>query len=199
MEKLPVEMLIKGYLSGFFPMADPESGALEWHCPDPRAILEFEALHVSESLARTIRGDRFEIRTDTCFDAVVAACGEPAAGRTSTWIDARIAQGCNELHRMGLAHSVEAWLEGRLVGGLYGVRLGGAFFGESMFSRPAIGGRDASKVCLVWLVEHLQSIGASLLDVQYLTQHLQRLGVREISTEDYEVRLQEAVELECVW
>lgn len=199
MQELAVDMVIEGYMNGVFPMVDPDSGDLEWYFPDPRAILELDAFHVPRSLARTIRSGRFEVRTDTCFDEVLAACGEPSTGREDTWIDQRIAIACGQLHGLGLAHSVEAWLEGRLVGGLYGVRLGGAFFGESMFSRPDAGGRDASKVCLVWLVDHLRAIGASLLDVQFMTEHLQRFGASEIGADEYLARLREATGLECRW
>jgi leucyl/phenylalanyl-tRNA--protein transferase len=199
MQELPVDILIEAYLNGYFPMADPDTGGLDWYRPDPRAILDLDSLHVPKSLARTIQSGRFDIRTDTCFDAVVAACGESALGRETTWIDNRIAAACGELHRRGLAHSVEAWRAGRLVGGLYGVRLGGAFFGESMFSRPSIGGRDASKVCLAWLVGHLQTIGACLLDIQFLTPHLERLGATEVDLKDYLSRLETATALACHW
>lgn len=199
MTELPVDMLIEAYLMGAFPMANDDSGELEWYRPDPRAILELDGLKISKSLARTIRGNRFEIRSDSCFEQVVAACGEPAPGRETTWIDERIATACGVLHRRGLAHSVEAWRDGQLVGGLYGVRLGGAFFGESMFSRPEVGGRDASKVCLVWLVARLRAIGASLLDVQFLTPHLQQLGACEVDLQNYLSRLESAVAATCDW
>ena len=199
MHELPVDMLIHGYLNGYFPMADPDSGDLEWHHPDPRAILPLESLHVPKSLARTIREGRFQIRTDSCFDEVVAACGLPGPGRETTWIDDRIATACSDLHQQDLAHSVEAWRDGQLVGGLYGVRIGGAFFGESMFSRPELGGRDASKVCLVWLTEHLRAIGAGLLDIQFMTEHLRGFGAIEIDATEYHARLRKAAEIECLW
>jgi len=196
---IPTELLLGAYSQGFFPMADPETGDLEWYRPDPRAIIELKGLRVSRSLARTIRTRAVDVRTDTCFEAVVDACGRPAPGREATWLDARIKAACLRLHAEGFAHSVEAWRDGTLVGGLYGVRLGGAFFGESMFCRPECGGTDASKICLVWLVEHLQSVGGSLLDVQFMTDHLRRLGATEITDSDYQERLQVALRQPIVW
>ncbi|MDP7030281.1 MAG: leucyl/phenylalanyl-tRNA--protein transferase [Phycisphaerales bacterium] len=199
MRELPPELLIDAYLQGCFPMADPQSGDLEWYRPDPRAIIELDGLRVSRSLARTCRSGLLDIRRDTAFEDVVAACAAARPGREDTWIDARIARACAALHEAGLAHSLEAWKDGRLVGGLYGVRLGGAFFGESMFSDPAAGGRDASKVCLVHLVEHLRAIGAALLDIQFLTPHLERLGGVEIPAAVYQRRLKAAVAIETIW
>ena len=199
MEELPAELLIEAYLNGLFPMACPNTGDLEWYRPDPRAIIEFHHLHVSKSLMRTIRSESLRVSTNTAFTEVLEQCAAPAAGREDTWIDQRIASACIELHGHGLAHSVEAWRDEVLVGGLYGVQLGGAFFGESMFSRPEIGGTDASKVCLVWLVNHMQSIGAELLDVQFLTPHLERLGATEIPNDRYQDRRRRAVALDCCW
>ena len=186
-------------MQGCFPMADPQTGDLEWYRPDPRAIIELDGLRIPRSLARTCRSDRFDIRRDTAFGEVIEACAAPSAGRNDTWIDARIAAACGTLHQAGLAHSIEAWRDGRLVGGLYGVRLGGAFFGESMFSRPQEGGRDASKVCLVHLVDHLRAIGGTLLDVQFLTPHLERLGAIEIPDTEYQQRLEGALAVETTW
>jgi leucyl/phenylalanyl-tRNA--protein transferase len=198
MDALTPELLVDAYQRGFFPMADPEIGLLEWYRPDPRAIIELDGLHVSRTLSRTIRSGQFSIRTDSAFGQVLRACAAPAAGREQTWIDDRIAAACEVLHTRGSAHSVEAWRGGELVGGLYGVRLGGAFFGESMFSRPE-GGRDASKVCLAWLVSHLGAIGASLLDVQFMNPHLERLGAVEISDAAYIARLESAIGLAVEW
>ncbi|MBT7352002.1 MAG: leucyl/phenylalanyl-tRNA--protein transferase [Phycisphaerae bacterium] len=199
MQELSADLLLNAYLNGFFPMADPDSGELEWYCPDPRAILELTDLHISKTLLRTVRSARFEIRTNTCFDTVLLECAKPAAGRESTWIDQRITEAYGALHRSGFAHSVEAWKDDNLVGGLYGVQIGGAFFGESMFRRQDASGRDASKVCLVWLTEHLQTIGATLLDIQFMTPHLRRFGACEIPADDYLARLATAVELPCDW
>jgi leucyl/phenylalanyl-tRNA--protein transferase len=180
-------------------MADPETGDLEWYRPDPRAIIELDGLRISKSLSRTIRSGHFTIRTDSAFDHVLLACAASGLGREQTWIDDRIAEACLSLHEQGIAHSVEAWHGGRLVGGLYGVGIGGAFFGESMFSRPEQGGRDASKVCLAWLVDHLSAIGASLLDIQFTTPHLERLGAIEITDNQYIDRLDSVINHPIEW
>ena len=199
MDELPPTLLLDAYRSGYFPMADPETGDLEWYRPDPRAIIELDGLHISQSLSRTIRSGHFTIRTDSAFDHVLLACAAPGLGREQTWIDHRIAEACLSLYEHGMAHSVEAWHGGRLVGGLYGVLVGGAFFGESMFSRPGQGGRDASKVCLAWLIEHLRAIGASLLDIQFTTPHLERLGATEIADNQYMDRLESAIDQPIQW
>jgi len=153
--------------------------------PTRRGILPLEALQVSRRLARTVRSNAFDIRVDTSFAAVVQACAAPAPGRMETWINHTIERLCIELARRGVAHSVEVWREDRLVGGLYGVALGGAFFGESMFSVE----RDASKVALVHLVARLRAGGFTLLDTQFVTEHLMRLGAVEIDRADYRRRL----------
>ena len=199
MQELSADLLLNAYLNGFFPMADPDSGELEWYCPDTRAIIDLTDIHISKNLLRTVRSARFEIRTNTCFDTVLLECAKPAAGRESTWIDQRITEAYGALHRSGFAHSVEAWKDDNLVGGLYGVQIGGAFFGESMFSRPGQGGRDASKVCLAWLIEHLRAIGASLLDIQFTTPHLERLGATEIADNQYMDRLESAIDQPIQW
>lgn len=199
MQELSADLLLNAYLNGFFPMADPDSGDIDWYSPDPRAILELTDLHVSKTLLRTVRSGRFEIRTDTCFENVVLECAAAGPGRTSTWIDQRVTTAYTALHASGFAHSIEAWRDDKLVGGLYGVHIGGAFFGESMFRRQDPTGRDASKACLVWLVDHLRAIGATLLDIQFMTPHLQRLGACEISAQAYLARLAGAVELHCDW
>lgn len=176
--------LLAGYRSGLFPMPLRGVGPMAWWSPDPRGVLEPAALRVTKSLARSVR--RYEVRLDTAFAAVVAACADPA--RASGWIDDRIARAYGELHRLGWAHSVEAWSrEGELVGGLYGVAVGGLFAGESMFHRAP----DASKVALVGLVERL---GAdALLDVQWATPHLASLGATEVPRAAYLERLREAL------
>ena len=179
-------------------MAEP-GGAIHWYSPDPRAILPLDALHVSKTLRRKLRQRPFELRTDTRFEAVMRACSESRSGREETWIDERLVEAYVGLHRQGCAHSVEAWLGDSLVGGLYGVSLGGGFFGESMFSRPELGGSDASKICLVKLVETLCAGGYRLLDTQFWTPHLGGLGVVEVSREDYLRRLGDALEHPGRW
>jgi leucyl/phenylalanyl-tRNA--protein transferase len=153
--------------------------------PTHRGILPLDDLRVSRRLARTVRSDAFQVRVDTSFAAVVQACAAPAPGRMETWINHTIERLCVELARRGVAHSVEAWRDGKLAGGLYGVALGGAFFGESMFSTE----RDASKVALVHLVARLRAGGFTLLDTQFVTEHLMRLGALEIDRADYRRRL----------
>jgi len=187
-------------------MADPDRAVVEWVQPRRRAVIPLEpgGLRVSRSLRQRVRSGRFEIRCDTAFDAVVRACAEPAPGREQTWIDASIVESYGVLHRAGRAHSVEAWREGengsvRLVGGLYGVHHGAAFFGESMFSRPAIGGTDASKVCLVHLVHHLRRRGFTLLDTQLWNAHMGSLGCVEIPRRDYLARVGAAWDAPVRW
>ena len=181
------EVLEACYRAGAFPMADGY-GRVEFYRSDPRSVLEFEDLHVSKSLARTIRRGTYEVRVDEDFEGVVRAC----ADREETWISAEIIRAYVRLHRAGKAHSVEAYREGELAGGLYGVSLGGAFMGESMFSRM----RDASKVCLVYLVERLRGRGYELLDCQVQNDHLARLGATEIPEAEYLVRLNSALRLD---
>ena len=171
-------------------MAD-HLGKIRWFAPDPRAILEHENLYVSRSLRATLRKRIYDVRVDTDFETVMRRCAE----REDTWINESFISTYTQLHYAGLAHSVEAWKDGELVGGLYGVSLGGAFMGESMFSRAT----DASKVCLVALVEHLKARGFVLHDVQYWTPHLATLGVTEIPRKQYERRLKDALCLECSW
>ncbi len=166
-------------------------GKIQWYAPDPRAILEHENLYVSRSLRATLHKRIYEISIDTAFESVMRCCAQ----REDTWINESFISTYTQLHYLGLAHSVETWKDGELVGGLYGVSLGGAFMGESMFSRAT----DASKVCLVALVEHLQAQGFVLHDVQYWTPHLASLGVTEIPRKLYEQRLKAALQLECSW
>ncbi|MFL5697983.1 MAG: leucyl/phenylalanyl-tRNA--protein transferase [Ktedonobacteraceae bacterium] len=183
-------MVINAYAQGIFPMSDVD-GTIHWYAPDPRAILEHENLHVARSLRATMRKGIYEVRMDTAFEEVMSCC----AAREETWINKVFIETYTQLHYAGLAHSVEAWKDGVLVGGLYGVALRGAFMGESMFSHAT----DASKVCLVILVEHLKSKGYVLHDTQFWTPHLETLGVTEIPRRDYERRLREALRLNCKW
>jgi leucyl/phenylalanyl-tRNA---protein transferase len=183
-------LVVNAYTQGIFPMAGLD-GNIHWYAPDPRAILEHENLHVSRSLRATIRKGIYEVRMDTAFEAVMRYC----AAREETWINEAFIITYTRLHYAGLAHSVEAWHSGVLVGGLYGVSLGGAFMGESMFSRAT----DASKVCLVALVEHLKARGYMLHDTQFLTSHLATLGVTEVPRIVYEHRLRQALRLKCSW
>ncbi len=182
------DLLLRAYASGVFPMADGRNAReVFWVDPLQRGIIPLDGLWVSRRLARTFRTGDFDVRTDTEFEAVVDGCSE----RSETWISGRIKQLYGALFAMGHAHSVEIWRAGALVGGLYGVSLGGAFFGESMFSRE----RDASKLALIALVARLRFGGFRLLDTQFVTDHLIRLGAREISRSDYRVRLAEALRL----
>ena len=189
-EPLDPILVINAYAQGIFPMAD-HYGRIRWYAPDPRAILEHENLYISRSLRATLRKKVYEVNIDSAFESVMRHCAE----REDTWINESFISTYTHLHYAGLAHSVEAWQNGELVGGLYGVSLGGAFMGESMFSRAT----DASKVCLVALVEHLKARGYVLHDVQYWTPHLASLGVSEIPRKQYERRLKAALRLECSW
>ena len=183
MAELTPELLLHAYRSGIFPMAEShEQGApIYWFAPDPRAIIPLDGFHVSKNLAKLVRQERFEVTADRAFRRVIRAC----AAREETWISAEILAVYTALHRLGYAHSVECWQEGTLAGGLYGVALGGAFFGESMFHHA----RDASKVALVHLVRQLRAGGFCLLDTQFTTPHLERFGAIEIPREEYERRL----------
>lgn len=186
--ELNSHLLLNAYSQGIFPMAD-EDGAIYWYDPDPRAIIPLNNFHVPRRLARTIRQGGFEVRYDTAFRAVMIACAEPAPGREHTWISPEIIAAYTELHQLGFAHSVEIWIEEELVGGLYGVTLGGLFAGESMFSRTT----DASKIALVKLVERLRWHAFKLLDIQFMTEHLRQFGAVEIPRSEYKARLVEAL------
>jgi len=186
-----VDDLIACYRRGVFPMADAREDERTYLIdPDSRGIIPLDGFHEPRRLARTVRGDRFEMRIDTAFAEVVQACAAPTPQRAETWINGEIEGLYNALFGRGLAHSVEAWQGGRLVGGLYGVSLGGAFFGESMFSRA----RDASKAALVHLAARLVVGGFKLLDAQFMTDHLGQFGAREISRGQYRLRLAAALE-----
>jgi leucyl/phenylalanyl-tRNA--protein transferase len=174
--------LIACYQRGVFPMADTRHDRRIFLVePARRGVLPLDGLRISRRLARTVRSDLYTIRVNTDFAGVIAGCAAPSAGRTETWINRTIEELCLELFARGLAHSVEAWRDGQLVGGLYGIALGGAFFGESMFSIA----RDASKVALVHLAARLRAGGFVLLDTQFVTDHLTRLGAVEIDKADY--------------
>lgn len=184
------ETLLRAYAAGVFPMAESaEDEGFFWVEPERRGIIPLDAFHVSKSLAKTIRSDRFEIRVDTAFDAVIAACAAPGRGRETTWISGRIRDLYGRLFEMGYCHTVEAWREERLVGGLYGLAIGGAFFGESMFAHE----RDASKVALAHLAARLKTGGFTLLDTQFTTEHLISMGAVEIARSTYKKRLAKAL------
>ena len=181
------EILLQGYRLGVFPMA-MEDDSIAWFSPDPRAIIPLEDFHVPHALRRVARKNIFEIKIDYRFGEVIRGC----AKRRDTWINREIIESYERLHEMGHAHSVEAWTKNKLAGGLYGVAIGGAFFGESMFHRVT----DASKVALVALVEHLRAKKFALLDTQWTTPHLERFGATDISRERYLKLLRHAVELQ---
>ena len=188
---IPPDLLLRAYATGVFPMAehadDPE---VFWVRPETRGIIPLDKFHVPKSLRKLMRQAPFEIRFDTDFTGVVAACAEPGPERQDTWINEPIREAYTELFRRGHCHTVEAWREDRLVGGLYGVSLGRAFFGESMFSREP----NASKICLVHLVERLRERGFILLDTQFTTPHLKRFGALDVPRGRYEQLLQDALE-----
>lgn len=189
-QRITPELLLRAYSIGLFPMADSaDDPELFWVEPEMRGIIPLEQLHVSKSLAKTIRKRLFDIRFDTAFDLVVAKCAEAAEDRPSTWINSTIRALYSALHQMGHAHSVEAWDGNELVGGLYGVSLGSAFFGESMFSRRT----DASKICLVHLVDRLRERGFTLLDTQFTTDHLKTFGAVDIPKDEYQLLLEDAM------
>ena len=190
------EILLKAYAAGIFPMAeDADDPSLFWVEPRERGVIPLDGFRVAKRLARTVRSDRFEIRVDRDFDAVIAHCATSGEGRDRTWINARIRRLYGELFDLGHCHTVEAYRDGRLVGGLYGVRLGAAFFGESMFHRE----RDASKVALVHLVARLKRGGYVLLDTQFVTEHLARFGAVEVPRRVYKRLLRDAVDLSAEW
>jgi leucyl/phenylalanyl-tRNA--protein transferase len=187
-DTLTPELLCRAYAQGFFPMGEPD-GSIHWYWPDPRTIIPLDRFHLPRRLARVVRQKKFEMAIDRDFEGVMRAC----ADRSETWINEPIVEVYTALHRMGRAHSIEAYQGGRLVGGIYGVSLGGAFMGESMFSRV----NDTSKVCLVHLVERLRARGYLLFDVQFLTPHLKRFGAVEIPRDDYLRRLRRALRVRC--
>jgi leucyl/phenylalanyl-tRNA--protein transferase len=190
------EILLKAYAAGIFPMAeDADDPSLFWVEPRERGIIPLDDFHIPKRLARTIRSDQFVVRVDHDFDAVIAGCAAPAADRETTWISRRIRELYGDLFDAGFCHTVEVYTDGRLVGGLYGVRLKGAFFGESMFHTE----RDASKVALVHLVARLRRGGFSLLDTQFVTSHLAQFGAIEIPRNRYKQMLRAAMDHEADW
>ncbi len=194
MRRLDTTSLLNAYKRGVFPMAeshdDPHLFLVD---PEIRGILPLEAFHIPKRLARTVRQDRFEVTLNRAFNRVLEGCAAPAPGRENTWINPLITNLYGALHREGHAHSVEIWQEGRLVGGLYGVAIGGVFFGESMFSRAT----DASKVALVHLVARLLREGFTLLDAQFHNPHLEQFGLIEIHRHDFHAQLTAALQLPC--
>ena len=195
MDTLNPELLISAYAQGVFPMAEPD-GRIYWYAPDPRAIIPLDRFHVPRRLARTVRSGRYQVSSDQAFRQVMAACAAPRPGRETTWIGASFLESYAILHELGFAHSVEAWQNGELVGGLYGVALGGLFAGESMFSLE----RDASKVALVHLVELLQRGGYVLLDTQFIVgDHMLQFGTIEIPRQEYQRRLVHALRIVTDW
>jgi len=191
-QRITADTLIRAYSIGIFPMAETaEDPELFWVEPEKRGILPLDGFHLSRRLARTVRADRFAVTCDTDFAAVIDGCAAPAPGRNGTWINREIRRLYGELFERGLVHTVECRQDGVLVGGLYGVALGGAFFGESMFSRAT----DASKVALVHLVARLRVGGFALLDCQFVTSHLGRFGTVEIPRRAYRARLADALPL----
>lgn len=190
------EILLKAYAAGIFPMAeDANDPSLFWVEPRERGIIPLDAFHVPKRLARTIRSDEFDVRVDQDFDAVIAGCAAPAPEREKTWINRRIRDLYGQLFDSGFCHTIEVYRDNRLVGGLYGVRLKGAFFGESMFHTE----RDASKVALAHLVARLKRGGFSLLDTQFVTSHLAQFGAVEVPRRSYKQMLRMAMEHDADW
>lgn len=186
--QLDPDFVLMAYCYGYFPMAESQDGPVGWYSPDPRAIIPLESFSMSRSLKQVLRKHLFEIRYDTAFENVIRSC----AAREETWISEEIVNVYCELFKRGFAHSVESWSKDALVGGLYGVAIGGAFFGESMFSSVS----NASKIALAHLVARLKIRGFALLDTQFMNAHLRQFGTMEISREEYLDRLQNALSVE---
>jgi leucyl/phenylalanyl-tRNA--protein transferase len=183
------QFLCTAYCNGYFPMADSKTGEISWYSPDPRTIFDLNEFHVPRSLTLTLKKKDFEVCINKRFEEVMRACAE----REETWISETIIQSYIQLHQLGLAHSVETWKNDKLVGGLYGVAIRGAFFGESMFSRL----QDGSKIALVNLIKRMKERGFTLLDTQYLTPHLEKFGAREIPRREYMKRLENSLTITC--
>lgn len=189
-------MIVRAYALGIFPMATARgSHTVHWVAPAMRGILPLDRFHVPRRLRRTLRKHQYEIRCDSDFPAVIEACAQPRPGHPETWINPAITRVFCELHAIGYAHTVEVWQAGRLAGGLYGLALGGAFFGESMFSRAT----DASKIALVHLAARLRRGRFRLLDAQFLTEHLQQFGAIEVPSADYLTLLGEALRADAIF
>ena len=195
-QELTPELLLRAYATGIFPMSESQDDPnLYWVEPEMRGILPLDQFHVPKSLKKVVRKNKFEIHCDRAFEQVLDFCAKPAAGRDVTWINQSIRDNVIKLHEMGFAHSVECWREDKLVGGLYGISLGAAFFGESMFSKET----DASKVALVHLVARMRLGGFKLLDTQFTTDHLSRFGVIEIPSAKYLDLLDDALQFQGVF
>lgn len=192
---LSVERLVLAYRSGIFPWPIFDDELMTWFSPDPRAVLDLDALRVNRTLRKAMRRDAIEVTFDQAFERVIAACAAPGPGRESTWITQQLKEAYVRLHRHGIAHSVEVWSRGVLMGGLYGVAISGLFAGESMFSRAS----NASKIALVHLVERLRSRGYGLLDIQQATPHMVKLGAELVSRREYLRRLERALALDCTF
>ncbi len=196
MSTLTTDILLRAYSAGLFPMAESRrNNELFWVDPEWRGIIPLDNFHLSRRLARTLKNNPFTVRCNTAFADVMLGCAEPRPGRADTWINDEIMRLYSELHAMGRAHSVECWQDERLVGGLYGVSISAAFFGESMFTRVS----DASKVALAHLVARLIEGGYVLLDTQFLTRHLEQFGAVEVSRQDYRDLLAEALNHQAVF
>lgn len=194
--RIPPELLLRAYATGVFPMAESEDDPeVFWVRPEMRGIIPLHQFHVPKSLSKAVARRPFDIRFDTDFKGVIEGCAERRDGRESTWINSSIREAYAALFERGHCHTVEAWKEDRLVGGLYGVTLGRAFFGESMFARET----DASKICLVHLVDRLKERGFVLLDTQFTTDHLKRFGAIDVPRGRYETLLEEALRSEAVF
>lgn len=194
MTTITPQILLRAYAAGIFPMAESaEDNALYWVEPEERGIIPLHGLKVSQSLRKSVRHGGFQVRVDTDFAGVIAECAARTADRNSTWINKRIVALYTQLHRMGCCHSIETWQDGKLVGGLYGVRLGAIFFGESMFSRVT----DASKVALVHLVARLNYGGFRLLDAQFVNPHLERLGAVKMPKAEYHRMMEPLLAIEA--
>ncbi|HAD86574.1 MAG TPA: leucyl/phenylalanyl-tRNA--protein transferase [Rhodospirillaceae bacterium] len=193
-ESLPAELLLRAYAAGIFPMAESrDDPQVFWVDPKQRGVLPLDRFHISKSLHKILRKGEFLVRANSAFERVLDECAAPGPGRRDTWINEPIREAVIELHHLGFAHSVETWKDGKLVGGLYGVALRGAFFGESMFSRTT----NASKVALCHLVARLRMGGFRLLDTQFVTDHLKTFGCEEIPARDYQKRLEAALDYQA--
>ncbi len=191
---ITAQVLIKAYSCGIFPMAESaEDTTLYWIEPEHRGIVPLNKVHIPRRLARSIRSSAFDVRVDNDYDGVLDGCAASRPGRRSTWINERIRNLYRDLYELGYCHTVEVWHEEKLVGGLYGVALGGAFFGESMFSTM----RDASKIAMVYLIARLISGGYQLLDTQFVTEHLRQFGTVEVERKDFHVLLEKALPIEA--
>jgi leucyl/phenylalanyl-tRNA--protein transferase len=193
-ESLPAELLLRAYAAGIFPMAESrDDPQVFWVDPKQRGVLPLDSFHISKSLRKVLRRGEFLVSANSAFERVLDECAAPGPGRNDTWINTPIREAVTELHQLGFAHSIETWKDGELAGGLYGVALRGAFFGESMFSRRT----NASKVALSHLVARLRIGGFRLLDTQFVTDHLTTFGCREIPAREYQKRLESALEFQA--